>query len=369
MMQISPHSVRTAVSSSQMSPPRPGAGINRVRSVQVLSPVRIRSIQILPEVKNDRRYGYDHKIVSSSSSSYTRTVRALPGTANYSQVQQLSPVLTVTPHLKRFFGEEIPNSYLVNVIPPRAPEDVAGSTLTTIFVRQRISTGLFVSRRTGRTGPKGFRDARRIRAMKEKVPRPLPVLGNVTPFTLRIEAVRATLDAADREVLVRWRRATMSPAHKALYEAAVGGIAERLQGLYAARWAKAHRCPVAIWMRQSTKQQKHFYEAAKWLLETGFEPERMLDVCEEIVLSSRRVKYPLPRQLYSGFVLDMIPEWIPPSQRATLDGQSADDVLRETQQVMRERRSDIDPWAENEMGMMGIDFRQMDQRWRLVHKK
>lgn len=193
----------------------------------------------------------------------------------------------------------------------------------------------------------------------------LPVMGEVTAFEVHVAAATGRLADEDRLKLATWRRANVAPVHQALWMAAVEGVAERLMAQYVARWAKAHSCPEAVWNKSAAKHRKHFTEAASWLLENGFQPERMIAVCEELVLASRRVKYPIPRQLYSGYVLDMIPEWIPPNERKSRDeGISPDDMRRATDDALRQTRDRRDPWVESDLGMMGIDFTETDQEWR-----
>jgi hypothetical protein len=171
--------------------------------------------------------------------------------------------------------------------------------------------------------------------------------------------------------LLSWKRANVRPLHRALWAAAVEGVAERLRAQYAARWAKAYCCPEAVWHKQALRHQEHFHKAASWLLNNNVTPERMLDVCQDFVLGGRKLKYPLPRQLNLGFVLDMIPVWIPPNERRAADGGFSPDELKRASDEALEvalRSGRRDPWAESELGMMGIDFTETDQEWRKLAK-
>ena len=206
--------------------------------------------------------------------------------------------------------------------------------------------------------------------MMTRVSRPyLPVLGSTDPFAVCLAAESGNLTDEDRRILLGWRRKRIVATHRALWEAALSGTAKRLEEQYIARWARAHKCPEGVWRKnqeETTRKSRagqYFAEAAEWLLENGYPTERLLDVAVE--RKYRNIKFPTPRQLYTEYVLEVMPEWIPPAERNSVDdGVSPNDLREATDEALRQRAGQRDPWAASELGMTGIDFSTLDQSWR-----
>lgn len=191
-------------------------------------------------------------------------------------------------------------------------------------------------------------------------------LFDLTPFEIRLAAARGTLSKRDRQTLASWKKRARNSIRFAMYRAAVEGVAERLRALYVSGWARTKGCPESSWP-DKPQHTKSFQTAAAWLLETDFSPEYLLRVAIDQICFSGRVKYPLPRQLHSESIQDLVPEWVPPEDRRRMDGRlpgnSVDNV--DLEEAARATEAFLalharDPFPKG----IGFDFSKTDQSWR-----
>ena len=191
------------------------------------------------------------------------------------------------------------------------------------------------------------------------------MLCSATPFEVRLAAARESLTDQDKQHLLAWRKRSRRSERYALYSAAVEGVADRLQALYVSGWSRVHNCLEQHWPNKP-RDRKSFLTAAAWLLENGYTAEHLLRVTVDQIGLSGRVRYPLPRQLHSPSIQDLVPEWVPPEDRRRMNGRLADnfadsvdldEAAKVTGDYILRHRADPFPLG------IGFDFSKLGKSW------
>jgi len=178
----------------------------------------------------------------------------------------------------------------------------------------------------------------------------LPVLGKKKPYQVSLIAGRQALSEEDRLVLLEWKR-SRSSARRALWYAAVDGLAETIRRTYAARWASAHNRPVVAWRDYGGNADALCKKGATWLLEYGFTVERLFDVAEDYYRRPGHLRYPPLRNVVGPAVLSMVPEWIPPGERE--DRAAVKEADENTRKLLESRRGQTHIWLRLPWPSMG----------------